>query len=263
MAFVRIWSEINFLGTSTDLSVGAVDSTVDSTYTIKSVEVAPFYCITVFDGATYTGTSKTYFTNNVDTSAFSAIKSIIVQNCHVPYHNDYEQTVVSANENEPVGKISFNASANFLTETQVIDIFRNKSVYNFDTALKNIQSIKIPPGFFIVLQDDNKQLMTFYNSVYFLDAFKEYNISSSTSFVSMKVLMKNPPCFVTDPCSTCPTCQPNPTCYFPCSDIFDSMNTVYIILGVFFAAMFLFVMFFSFKKNNNINTDNGISYVSF
>ena len=94
--------------------------------------------------------------------------------------------------------------------------------------------------------------MTFYNSVYFLDAFKEYNISSSTSFVSMQVLMKNPPC------------QPNPTCYFPCSDIFDSMNTVYIVLGVFFAAMFLFVMFFSFKKNNNnINTDNDGSYLSF
>ena len=255
MAFVRIWSETNFIGTSTDLSVGAVDSTVDSTYTIKSVEVAPFYCITVFDGATYTGTSKTYFTNNVDTSAFSAIKSIIVQDCHVPYHNDYEKTVVSANENEPVGKISFNASANFQTETQVIDIFRNKSDYTFDPALKNIQSIKIPPGLFIVLQNDSNKLMTFYNSVYFLDAFKENSFSSSTSFISMKVLMKNPPF---------PTCQPNPTCYFPCSDIFDSMNTVYIILGVFFAAMFLFVMFFSFKKNNNINTDNdGISYVSF
>ena len=258
MAFVRIWSEINFSGTSTDLSLGPVDSNVDSTYIVKSVEVAPFYCITVFDGATYTGTSKTYFSNNVDTSAFSAIKSIIVQNSVVTYHNDYEQTIVSANENEPVGKISFNASANFLTETQVIDIFRNKSVYNFDTALTNIQSIKIPTGFFIVLQDNNKQLMTFYNSVYFLDAFKDYHtnsFSSSTSLVSMQVLMKNSPC---------PTCQANPTCYFPCSDIFDSMNTVYIILGVFFAAMFLFVMFFSFKKNNNINTDNdGISYVSF
>ena len=250
MAFVRIWSEINFTGTSTDLSVGAVDSAVDSTYTVKSVEVAPFYCITVFDGATYTGNNRTYFTNIVDTTAFSAIKSIIVQDCHVPYHNDYEQTVVSANGNEPVGKISFNASANFLTETQLIDIFKNKSVYNFDPALKNIQSIKIPPGFFIVLQNDSNKLMTFYNSVYFLDAFKEHSFSSSTSLVSMQVLMKNPPC------------QANPTCYFPCSDIFDSMNTVYIVLGVFFAAAFLFVMFFSFKKNN-LNIDNGDSYFSF
>ena len=89
MAFVRIWSEINFLGKSTDLSVGAVDSTVDSTYTVKSVEVAPFYCITVFDGATYTGNFNTYFKNIVDSTWFSAIKSIIVQDCLVPYlkHN--------------------------------------------------------------------------------------------------------------------------------------------------------------------------------
>ena len=132
--------------------------------------------------------------------------------------------------------------------------------FYFDSALKNIQSIKIPPGFFIVLKDDSNNVITFYNSVYFLDAFKEYSFLSSSSIVSMNVLMKNPPCFVTDPCQTC---QPNPTCYFPCSDIFDSMNTVYIILGVFFAAMFLFVMFFSFKKYNNINTDKGISYASF
>ena len=88
MAFVRIWSEINFTGTSIDLSLGPVDSNVDSTYIVKSVEVAPFYCITVFDGATYTGNNRTYFTNFVDTTAFSAIKSIIVQNSIVMYHND-------------------------------------------------------------------------------------------------------------------------------------------------------------------------------
>ena len=57
MAFVRIWSEINFSGTSTDLSVGPIDFA--TSLTVKSVEVAPYYCITVFDGANYTGNFKT------------------------------------------------------------------------------------------------------------------------------------------------------------------------------------------------------------
>ena len=256
MAFVRIWSETNFLGTSTDLSVGPVDAP----YTIKSIEIAPYYCITVFDGATYTGNFNTYFKNVVDSTWFSAIKSIIVQDCLVPYLNDNIHIVVSANENEQIGKISLSTSTG--SEAQVIDIFRNKSDYPFNPALTNIKSIKIPPGFYCKFFDNNQQSITFYNSVYFLDAFKEYQtnrFSSSSSLVSMKVLMKNPP-YPT--CTTCQTCQPNPTCYFPCSDIFDSMNTVYIILGIFFAAMFLFVMFFSFKKNNNLNNDNGDSYFS-
>ena len=260
MAFVRIWSETNFLGTPTDLSVGPVDAP----YTIKSIEVAPSYCITVFDGATYTGNFNTYFKNVVDSTWFSAIKSIIVQDCLVPYLKDNTQIV----ENEQIGKISLSTYPNLLTEStgyeaQVIDIFRNKSDYPFNPALTNIKSIKIPPGFYCKFFDNNQQSITFYNSVYFLDAFKEFQpkpFSSSSSLVSMQVFMKNPPCPI---CSTCQTCQTVPTCYFPCSDIFDSMNTVYIVLGVFFAAMFLFVMFFSFKnKNNNINTDNGDSYFS-
>ena len=258
MAFVRIWSEINFAGTSKDLSVGALDEP----FTVKSIEIAPYYCVTVFDGTTYTGQSTTFYKNTVDTSSFSAMKSIIVQDSLVPYLPDITQI---ANENEQIGKISLSTSTYFLTDCTCyeIDIFRNKSDYPFNPALTNIKSIKIPPGFYCKFFDNNQQSITFYNSVYFLDAFKEFQpkpFSSSSSLVSMQVFMKNPPCPI---CTTCQTCQTVPTCYFPCSDIFDSMNTVYIILGVFFAAMFLFVMFFSFKKNNNLNTDNGISYASF
>ena len=46
MAFVRVWSEINFTGTSKDLSVGPLDEP----FTVKSIEIAPYYCVTVFDG---------------------------------------------------------------------------------------------------------------------------------------------------------------------------------------------------------------------
>ena len=255
MAFVRIWSETNFLGTSTDLSVGPVDAP----YTIKSIEIAPYYCITVFEGATYTGNFNTYFKNVVDSTWFSAIKSIIVQDCLVPYLNDNTQIV----ENEQIGKISLSTYPNLLTEStgyeaQVIDIFKNKSDYTLSPALTNIKSIKIPPGFFCQFFDNNQQSIIFYNSVYFLDAFKEYQtnrFSSSSSLVSMKVLMKNPPY------PTCTTCQTVPTCYFPCSDILNSMNIVFI-LGVVFAAVFIVIAFFSFNKNKEINIDTG-SLLSF
>ena len=263
MAFVRVWSEINFSGTGSVLSVGPIDLGT-SPLTVNSVEVAPYYCITVFDGANYTGNFKTYFSNNVDTSSFSLIKSIIVQDCLVPYHNDYNKSVVSANDYQTYVALNRNINLQVdVTEYDTAFYYLQKNQTDYKIGYNDFQSIVIPPGYYATFFDGNQRSITFYNSVYFLDAFKEYNISSSTSFVSMKVFMKNPPCFVTDPCPTCQTCQPNPTCYFPCSDIFDSMNTVYIILGVFFAAMILFVMFFSFKKNNNINTDNGDSYVTF
>ena len=42
MAFVRIWSEENFLGTATVLSVGPTNLYLSSV-TIKSVEVAPYF----------------------------------------------------------------------------------------------------------------------------------------------------------------------------------------------------------------------------
>ena len=41
MAFVRIWTEENFLGTATVLSVGPTNLD-SSSVTIKSVEVAPY-----------------------------------------------------------------------------------------------------------------------------------------------------------------------------------------------------------------------------
>ena len=212
MAFVRIWSKINFRGTSNELPVGPVDST----FTVKSVEVAPFYCITVFEGANYTGTFKTYFSNSVDTSSFSVIKSIIVQDSLVPYHIDYYKTVLSANQNETFVALSRYINLHVdISQTDTQFIYLQKDKASYELVVTGINSIVIPTGFYAKFTDNNGQSITFYNSVYFIDAFKDLIInpfSSTSTIKNMEVLMKNPPCSITDPCQTCPVCQTCPTC---------------------------------------------------
>ena len=215
MAFVRVWSGINFSGTGRVLSVGPIDLGT-SPLTVNSVEVAPYYCITVFDGANYTGNFKTYFSNNVDTSSFSLIKSIIVQDCLVPYHNDYNKSVVSANDYQTY--VALNRYINLqedATEYYTAFYYLLKNQTDYKIGDSGFQSIVIPPGYYATFFDGNQRSITFYNSVYFLDAFKdlESNPFSSASYLQyMKIFMKNPPCSVTDPCPTCPTC---PTCPRP------------------------------------------------
>ena len=74
MAFVRVWSGINFSGTGSVLSVGPIDLGT-SPLTVNSVEVAPYYCITVFDAPNCIENYKTYFSKSVDTSSFSVISN--------------------------------------------------------------------------------------------------------------------------------------------------------------------------------------------
>ena len=280
MAFVRIWSAINFTGTSTDLDVGPINLP----YTVNSVEVAPYYCVTVFDRANYTGNSETYFSNSVNTSSFSEIRSIIVQDSLVPYHNDYDKTVISTNQNEMYFALNRNINLqedNTEYDTEFIYLQRDNTNHglvktNWELVITDIMSIVIPKGFYAKFTDNNGQSITFYNSVYFLDAFKNLKINSfsSTSTIKyMDVFMKNPPCYVTDPCSTCqicPTCPtcPSPTCptcpsttcepcpkceatseacKMPSTYFFKSINTVYIILGVLFTSVFFIVVFFHLK----------------
>ena len=121
MAFVRIWTEENFFGTATVLSVGPTNLD-SSSVTIKSVEVAPYYCITVFDGANYTGNYQTYFGNKINTSSFSLIKSYIVQDSLVPYHNDYTKMIVPANEKDQVGTIILSRYINLQVDVQVMTL---------------------------------------------------------------------------------------------------------------------------------------------
>ena len=287
MAFVVVWSGINFSGTGDVLSVGPIDLGT-SPLTVNSVEVAPYYCITVFDGANYTGNFKTYFSNNVDTSSFSLIKSIIVQDCFVPYHNDYNKSVVSANDYQTY--VALNRYINLqedATEYDTAFYYLQKNQTDYKIGYNDFQSIVIQPGYYATFFDGNQRSITFYNSVYFLDAFKdlESNPFSSASYLQyMKIFMKNPPCSVTDPCPTCPTCptcktcetcqtcptcptcktcetceKPTPcatcpTCKKTCSDIFDSMTVFYIVLGVFCSSVLFLILFYFIKNRKNSYT---------
>ena len=118
----------------------------------------------MFDGANYTGNYQTYFGNKINTSSFSLIKSYIVQDSLVPYHNDYDKTIVPANENDEAGTIILSRYINLRVDDTGYDsafysIFRTKSDYTI--GLTDNQSIIIPKEFYTTFFDDHQRSITF------------------------------------------------------------------------------------------------------